>query len=53
MTSTKIFRLAGYRDDLFSHSYRKHIIKRIRMEAETPEGLREPARPKKSPAKEA
>ena len=51
MTSTKIFRLAGYRDDLFSHSYRKHIIKRIRMESETPEGLREPARPKKSPAK--
>lgn len=51
MNSTKVFRLAGYRDDLFSHSYRKTIVKRIRMEAETAEGLQEPAPPKKKQPK--
>ena len=51
MTSTKVFRLAGYRDDLFSHTYRKRIVKRIRMEAESPEGLQEPVPPKKKPVK--
>lgn len=51
MTSTKVFRLAGYRDDLFSHTYRKRIVKRIRMESESPEGLQEPVLPKKKPVK--
>lgn len=52
MSSRAVFRLAGYRDDLFSHDYKKHIVKRIRKEAASPEGLREPAPPKKqSPRK--
>lgn len=51
MNSTRIFRLAGYRDDMFSHDYRKRVVKRIRMEAETPEGLQEPVLPKKKEVK--
>lgn len=43
MSSTAVFRLAGYRDDIFSHDYKKHIVRQIRREAASPEGLKEPA----------
>lgn len=42
MNSTKVFRLAGYRDELFSHDYKKQIVKAIRKEAASPEGLKAP-----------
>lgn len=51
MTSTKIFRLAGYRDDLFSAKVRRTVVLNIRREAATKEGLQEPKPIKKKPPK--
>lgn len=42
MTSTKIFRLAGYSDDLFSPKVRRTVVLNIRREAASEEGLQEP-----------
>ena len=47
MTARKVFRLAGYRDELFTSDYRKRAVQRIRKESTSPEGLREPKTAKK------
>ena len=51
MTARKVFRLAGYRDELFTSDYRKRAVQRIRKESVSPEGLREPKTAKKYAAK--
>ena len=47
MSSTAVFRLAGYSDDMFNHDFKKHIVRQIRKEAASPDGLREPEPVKK------
>lgn len=42
MTARKIFQLAGYREELFSPSYCREIVRGVRTEAASPEGLKEP-----------
>ena len=51
MTARKVFRLAGYRDELFTSDYRKRAVQRIRKESASLEGLREPKTAKKYAAK--
>ena len=51
MTSRKIFKLAGYRDELFTLHSMEYAINSIRKEASSPEGLKEPAPLKKTPPK--
>ena len=46
MTSTKIFRLAGYDDKLFTTKLRLYNIKKIVAESKSPEGLQEANPPK-------
>ena len=36
MSSTAVFRLAGYSDDMFNHDFKKHIVRQIRKEAASP-----------------
>lgn len=43
MTAAKVFRLAGYRDELFSPGIRRYVVQAIRKEAASPKGLQEPA----------
>ena len=50
MSSAKIFRKAGYRIELFSEPRRLYCIKRIREEAASEEGLREPKPVRKAPS---
>ena len=49
MTAAKVFRLAGYSDDLFSVKVKRYIVASIRKEAASEKGLQEPE-PLKTPA---
>lgn len=51
MTARKVFKLAGYRDELFSLKSMENTVKSIRKEASSAEGLKEPAPLKKTPPK--
>ena len=42
MTARKVFRLAGYRDELFSFGVRRRMVREIRKEAASEKGLQEP-----------
>lgn len=51
MTARKVFQLAGYSDELFTPNVRRYVVIRIREEAASPEGLREPPAVKSYPVK--
>ena len=51
MTSSKIFKAAGYSDDIIASRTKRGIIRAIRLEAESAEGLKEPAPVKKHNAR--
>lgn len=42
MTAAKVFDLAGYSENLFSPEVRRYVVKHIREEAASPDGLKEP-----------
>lgn len=42
MTARKVFRLAGYRDGLFSPGIMRYVVASIRKEAASEKGLQEP-----------
>ena len=46
MSSTKVFRLAGYSDSLFTPNVRRYVVATIRKEAASEKGLQEPVDPK-------
>lgn len=48
MTLRKIFRMAGYRDELFTPRAREYFGRKVRDEAKSPGGLKEPVLPQKS-----
>lgn len=50
MTSRKVFRLAGYSDNLFSSKSCRMTVLSIRREAASEQGLQEPRIPKKQPS---
>ena len=43
MTASKVFRLAGYSDKIFTPEICRYVVRVIRKEAASPEGLQEPA----------
>ena len=44
MTASKVFRLAGYSDKIFTPEICRYVVRVIRKEAASPEGLQEPAK---------
>lgn len=44
MTASKVFQLAGYSDKFFTPNVCRYVIRAIREEAASPEGLQEPAK---------
>lgn len=51
MTARKVFQMAGYRDRLFEGRIMRYVVHQIRREAQSAEGLREPAIPKREHVK--